>query len=218
VSILLFSNICKIQADTCDSDDIKRLRVLASNVEITYEYNDNLYDSDGFSIYDTYKVLINNLTDELYVVETKTDVDLSSYSIKDGTIVIDRMYSGKKTFKIYSKSCNKALKTYYVTLPKFNYYYTDPNCKGRDEVDVCQKFYDTSNLEYSEFYNIILNYEKGNDKVDENNENNKTNNKLTKYLDFVKENYLYFGIGLGIVLLLIVIVLVLRHKKRGVLE
>ena len=60
-------------------DDIKRLKVLAENIEFTYEYNDNLYDEDGFKIYDTYKVIINNLTEELYVIEDKTDVRRSDY-------------------------------------------------------------------------------------------------------------------------------------------
>lgn len=217
ITILLFNSINVVSADACDNDDIKRLKVIAENVEITYQYNDNIYDSDGFMIYDTYKVFINNMTDELYVYESKTDTDLSGYSIKDGLITIDRMYSGKKSFKIYSKACDKVLKTKYVTLPKFNYYYTDPNCKGRDDLEVCEKFYDSSNLEYSEFYNIILNYENDNDKVDEDDDN-KTNDKFTEYLNFVKENYLYFGVGLGLLLLLIIIVIVLRHRKRGVLE
>lgn len=214
IAILLFIFTSNVKADSCDSDDIKRLRVLASNVEITYEYNDDIYDSDGFMIYDTYKVFINNLTDELYVYESKTKTNFVDYAINDGMITIDRMYSGKKTFKIYSKDCNKALKTFYVTLPIFNYYSTDPNCEGKEDLNVCQKFYDTSNIEYDEFLNIIVEYENG-DNVDEDKTGDKDNDK---YIDFIKDDYLYFAIGLGVLFILIIVVLVLRHRKRGVLE
>lgn len=211
ITILVFSLTISVSAESCDSDDIKRLRVLASNVEITYEYNDNLKDSDGFTIYDTYKVIINNMTDELYVIETKTNTDLRNYSIKDGIVTIDKMNSGKKSFKIYSKLCDKSLKTFYVTLPGFNYYSIDSNCEGKEDLEVCQKFYDSSNLNYREFYKIVS--------AEEKNDNDKQNiiEDEFNFIDFIKNNYIYFVI-IGFVLLLVVILLILRHKKRGALE
>jgi len=211
ITILVFSLTISVSAESCDSDDIKRLRVLASNVEITYEYNDNLKDSDGFTIYDTYKVIINNMTDELYVIETKTNTNLRNYSIKDGVITVDRMNSGKKSFKIYSKACNKSLKTFYVTLPKFNSYSADPNCEGKEDLEVCQKFYDSSDLEYSEFYNIVTSEEKN------DNDNQNIVEDEFNYVEFFKNNYIYF-IVIGFVLLVIIVLLVLRHRKRGALE
>lgn len=216
IILLLVFSIDIVNAESCDVDDTKRLKVLANNVEITYEYNDDIYDNEGFKVYDTYKIVINNLTDELYVVEGKTDTNFSNYAIKDGAIVIDSMYSGKRTFKIYSKTCDRVLKTYYITLPKFNYYSTDPVCEGKEDLEVCQKFYDTSNIDDIEFYDLVMKSDNkdGNDNIDDD-----FNKSLFSIcLDFVKDNYLFFSIGGGLMLILVVVIFVLRHKKRGVLE
>ena len=154
----MLSLMNNVYAEDCDSTDIKRLRVLANDVDISYEYNDDIYDNDGFKIYDTYKIVVSNLSDELYVIESKTNLDLRSYSVVDGSITIDRLYSGNKSFKIYSKNCsNKLLKTYSIKLPKFNNYSTDPNCEGHEDIEVCQKFYDSSNIDYYEFMEMINN-------------------------------------------------------------
>lgn len=216
IIILFFVFSMNVYAESCDTNDIKRLKVLANDVEITYVYNDDIFDSDGFKIYDTYKVVINNMTDELYIKETKTNTDLSNYAVIDGVLTIDRMYSGKKTFKVYSKTCDKSLKSLYVTLPKFNYYSTDPNCDGKEKVGVCQKFYDSSNLEYYEFLEIITSYENGD--VEEEPTDDNVDKIDNRYISFIKNNYVYIGIGGIVIILLIIVFLVLRHKKRGVLE
>jgi hypothetical protein len=208
---------CDVYAESCDSDDIKRLRVLASNIEITYEYNDNIYDSDGLMIYDTYNVFINNLTDELYVVETNTSIVFKYNGDVSKAYLVP---SGKKTFKVYSNSCDTVLKTLYVTLPRFNYYSTDSNCEGREDLEVCGKFYDSSNLDYSEFLSIIVedeNSSNNNSNDDNIKDDGKDRDSNNKYIDFIKDNYIYCGIGI-IVFILIIVLLILRHKKRGVLE
>ena len=212
IVFLILLGVNYVNALSCDANDIKRLKVLANNVDITYEYNDDLKDSDGFIIYDTYKVVINNISDELYVVEAKSNIDFRDYPINDSSIVVDRMFSGKKTFKVYSKNCDKSLKTIYETLPSFNYYSMDSNCEGKENLEICQKFYDTSDLKYYEFLNII----------DEDNNEEKIDNDdvstISKYVEFIKDNGIYFGVGIGILFVLIVIIFALKHKKRGVLE
>lgn len=206
--------IPNVYAEDCDSTDIKRLRVLANDVDISYEYNDDIYDSDGFKIFDTYKVVVSNLSDELYVIESKTNLDLRSYSVNDGSITIDRLYSGNKSFKIYSKNCsNKLVRTYNVNLPKFNNYSNDPNCEGHENLEVCQKFYDSSNIDYEEFMSIIDNSDRKADDVD--NDKSKDENK---YIKFIKDNYIYISIGSGVLIIIIIVLIVLRHKKRGALE
>ena len=212
-SIFLIPNV---YAEDCDSTDIKRLRVLANDVDISYEYNDDIYDSDGFKIFDTYKVVVSNLSDELYVIESKTNLDLRSYSVNDGSITIDRLYSGNKSFKIYSKNCsNKLLKTYSIKLPEFNNYSTDFNCEGHEDIEVCQKFYDSSNIDYYEFMEMI---EKG-DNEDKDKDSTDTNIKENnKFIEFIKDNYIYISIGGGVLILIIIVLIILRHKKRGALE
>ena len=208
----MLSLMNNVYAEDCDSTDIKRLRVLANDVDISYEYNDDIYDNDGFKIYDTYKIVVSNLSDELYVIESKTNLDLRSYSVVDGSITIDRLYSGNKSFKIYSKNCsNKLLKTYSIKLPKFNNYSTDPNCEGHEDIEVCQKFYDSSNIDYYEFMEMINN----NDNKDADGNKSKDENK---YIKFIKDNYIYISIGGGVLIIIIIVLIILRHKKRGALE
>lgn len=212
IFVMLFNS--NVYAESCDSTDIQRLRVVADDVDISYEYNDDIYDADGFLIYDTYKVIISNLSDELYVIESKTNLDLRNYSVNDGSITIDRLYSGKKNFKIYSKNCdNKVLKNYSVNLPKFNSYSTDPNCEGHENLDICQKFYDSSNVDYNEFMKLI-------EKSDNENENKDNDNKKedSKYIKFIKDNYIFISIGGGVLILVIIMLIILKHKKRGALE
>ena len=208
----MLSLMNNVYAEDCDSTDIKRLRVLANDVDISYEYNDDIYDDDGFLIYDTYKVIISNLSDELYVIESKTNLDLRNYSVNDGSITIDRLYSGNKSFKIYSRNCsNKLLKTYSIKLPKFNNYSTDPNCEGHENLDICQKFYDSSNVDYYEFMEMINN----SDNKDTDDNKSKDENK---YIKFIKDNYIYISIGGGVLIIIIIVLIILRHKKRGALE
>ena len=208
----MLSLMNNVYAEDCDSTDIKRLRVLANDVDISYEYNDDIYDDDGFLIYDTYKVVISNLSDELYVIESKTNLDLRNYSVNDGSITIDRLYSGNKSFKIYSRNCsNKLLKTYSIKLPKFNNYSTDPNCEGHENLDICQKFYDSSNVDYYEFMEMINN----SDNKDTDDNKSKDENK---YIKFIKDNYIYISIGGGVLIIIIIVLIILRHKKRGALE
>lgn len=208
----MLSLMNNVYAEDCDSTDIKRLRVLANDVDISYEYNDDISDNDGFKIYDTYKIVVSNLSDELYVIESKTNLDLRSYSVVDGSITIDRLYSGKKNFKIYSKNCsNKMLRNYSVNLPKFNNYSTDPNCEGHEDIEVCQKFYDSSNIDYYEFMEMINN----SDNKDADDNKSKDENK---YIKFIKDNYIYISIGGGLLIIIIIVLIILRHKKRGALE
>lgn len=208
----MLSLMNNVYAEDCDSTDIKRLRVLANDVDISYEYNDDIYDEYGIKIHDTYKVVISNLSDELYVIESKTNLDLRNYSVNDGSITIDRLYSGNKSFKIYSRNCsNKLLKTYSIKLPKFNNYSTDPNCEGHENLDICQKFYDSSNVDYYEFMELL-------EKSDNENKDNDNKKKDSKYIKFIKDNYIYISIGGGVLIILIIVLIILRHKKRGVLE
>ena len=208
----MLSLMNNVYAEDCDSTDIKRLRVLANDVDISYEYNDDIYDEYGIKIHDTYKVVISNLSDELYVIESKTNLDLRNYSVNDGSITIDRLYSGNKSFKIYSRNCsNKLLKTYSIKLPKFNNYSTDPNCEGHENLDICQKFYDSSNVDYYEFMEMINN----SDNKDTDDNKSKDENK---YIKFIKDNYIYISIGGGVLIIIIIVLIILRHKKRGALE
>lgn len=217
VTVLFLCFSKAVKAESCDEEDIQRLKVIANNIEITYEYNDDVKDVNGLKVYDTYTVHFNNMSDEIYIIETKSDKMYYYTEIKDGYLTFGNINSGQKIFKFYSTKCDKALGTKNIDLPKFNYYSTDPNCEGKEDLEICQKFYDTSNLEYSDFYNKIVEYENAGEQNVDDESDDENNQFIETAIQFVKDNYIYIGIGV-VAIVLIIVLLVIRHRKRGVLE
>ena len=201
--IILLGNI-KVYAESCDSDDIQRLKVLAENVEVSYEKDENAV-LNGLKVNNVYSVYFNNMTDEMYVVDSKKGINYDT--ITDGVLRIDGVNNNGKSikYKIYSKNCNKSLRSLYVRLPFYNVYYNEEICKDYKDLDFCQE-YTTEVYTYGYIENAINDLNKK-DETDENNENGK-NKKII------------ISVVIVLVCLLIVFVIfkVLRDRKRGKLE
>lgn len=205
VFILLFNS--NVYAESCDSTDIQRLRVVADDVDISYDYLDNYYE-DGFLVNGVFKITINNISDELYIVESNDNLDLRNYSINDGSIAIEKMYTGDKNFKIYSKECGKLLKSIRIKLPYYNSLYEDDVCKDyKDKIDECSKLTD-SVYTYSDVYTAV---NKNNVITDDNNDEKRTNFFNSK---------LFYTICGGVLLFIVIFVILIinRRRKRGRLE
>ena len=206
--VLILIPFNNIKAESCDSVDIKRLKVLASNIDISYEYNSDLKDSAGYPILNTYKVTFNNMTDELYVFDASIGIDYKNNSIKDGVLIIDDASGGKKTYKIYSKACDKSLKTYYVKLPVRNMYYEDEVCKGYEELDVCQEFTENS-ITYADILKAITEY----DEKNTDDDGDVVEPKPDILSKFLKGPFMII-IGVIIVVAIVMIVITIRKKRR----
>ena len=207
ITILLFSlSINAVNAESCDSDDIRRLRVLASNVEVTYEPKD-----DCGTIFDVY---FNNISDEFYIYDKQFGFLYSDFDIVDGRYQIPSEKKGKHIYVIYSDDCNEKLTSFSIDLYKENKYASDELCKGNENLDICKKKYDTCNMSYDEFKSILQSSIKGDSNVSVDDD---TNN-IDYIIQFISNNYIYVGGGILGLLLILIFIIIRKRRKRGVLE
>lgn len=188
------------KADTCDDDDIERLRILAENVSIDHEY---LGDE---SVSNLYQISISGLTDELYVYTKEKDY---TYEEAQEGVVKFNQIPGTYQFQVYSSTCpDILLSTKNVKLPKFNNYSLSKECKELKDYDleVCDEWYQDQITD--EIFMNTINYYRALEK-----EKNNPKEKITKFL---KENYLFI-IG-GVVLVVVIVIGSIIHRKRSVLE
>ena len=198
ITLLFIFNINCVKAETCDNADIERLKQLANMVDISYEW----YYNDYYN-YGSYDVNIYNITDELYIV----DEDKNEYrysDVNESGFIYDSANDGTTTYKVYSASCNKKLRSITVDLPKFNFYAYYDECEGisGDELDVCDEWY-SGDLDYNTFISKVEQYNNSED-------NNERKNIFQKY-------YLHI-IVVGVVILVLVTAFVILRRKRSVLK
>lgn len=210
VIILVLFSLDNVNAVVCDSNDIVRLKELAQNVDVSYQYVnnvedeaennqvDNLDEFDGIVSNDIYNVQISNITDEIYIKDT----NYNEYRLNDAVdgILHFTTNSGTVTYYVYSSNClDKLLRTITLQLDKYNIYADSKECEGisAEELAVCDKWYQ-GDLSYSQFIK----------KIDEYNLEHSTDNFSRKYI--------YIVIGGGIVVAVVVWFII--RRKRSVLE
>lgn len=196
---LLFFND-EAYAKTCDGEEITRLKKLANNVQITYEY---LSDSD---IVDNYSIQISGLTDEIYVVNMTEDSyhEWHVNDMIDGNIFFE---STEETldFNVYSVNCiTDSLRKISIKIPRFNYYSLEEKCDKVKELDldICDAWYQ-GELDDFTFHETIDKYI--------------TEDKNGNIIDFFSK-YRFVFIVATFVLVIIIILLIHIYRKRSVLE
>ena len=220
MSVLLIFSIffynCDVYAYVCDTADIQRLKEMAKNVYVDYEYielgqseisdvNEDTEEGTILGVIDTYYVYISNLSNELYI-----SVDGTNYyydSVQDGILTIVHN-SGLVEISVYSVNCfGEKLYSFTLNLPKFNKYSLTVECDQLKDLnlDICDKWYQGS-LDDATFYNKIDKYLNLDGDTD----------MMNNIVNFFKKYYLF--IIVGIVGLIIVAVIFLIHRKRSVLE
>ena len=224
--IVLFIGSSYVMAEDCDDEDIGRLKVLASNIDITYEKNDNYIDAETKEQFSAYEISFDNVSDEFYIYDDTNNIDYYYIDLEDGKYNIFNTLGGKTAFQVYSRKCEIVLKTFNINLDTKNEYSENSLCEGHSDLDICNPNSDTSNISEEEFYKILEENgikvnDNNNDDNDDNNKqddvNTENNNIFNKVIDFLTSYYIYI-IG-GLVLIVVVVaILVLRHRKRSVLE
>lgn len=205
VLILFFD--CNVYA-VCDTADIKRLKEIASNVEVTYEHNvygDNTdLESVWASIYD---IVVSGVTEELIVF----DGDGNKYhSYKNDGNVYIRTSSGERKILIYSSVCSGTLlRTITLNLPIFNFNSRSEDCQKPEfrDLDICAEFLeDTTEIVGGD------EFEKEIEKIKK-----QQSNIFYKIKNFVTNNIVFVIIG-GVLVFVMCVILFLKHRKRSVLE
>lgn len=192
--ICFFIGNVYVKAESCELEDFERLKSLANNITINYEYvtEENLYNN--------YYVFINGLTNEFYINDGRNNYYYDEFENGNLTLLFT---SGNFDFSVYSANCSDILlRTVSVKLPTYNVFSDSDECKKMKEynLEVCDPWYQGS-LNVDEFEKIIAKYEK----VEEQ-----------KIKDASKKYWLIGGVCIIVFVLLFIIFLV--RRKRSVLE
>lgn len=194
--LIVFSFGMVVQASSCDSQDIARLKAIAKNVEVQYEF---LSDSD---LANHYQVSVSGLADELLLMDERYN-KYTVADLKDGEFIFDTTAS-EVVLKVFSLNCETAnvLRTISIELPRFNYYSLTDECKKLKDknLNICDEWYQ-GEIDESVFFETVSNY------LDEDN-------GLKQILD----KYYYFIIAGALLLVVVLIIFIIVHKRRSVLE
>lgn len=200
--LLIFSIFfykCDVYADVCDTADVQRLKEMAKNVDVDYEYiNDG--DTDN-----AYYISFIGLTDELTIIVDGKEYTYDDVNNSNGSFVFN---SGTHQFEIYSVHCpDILLDTMNIQLPRFNVYSRTSECKQlkKYNLKVCDEWYQAE-LNDSSFFNVVNQYL----------EKEESSSFFDTIVSFLKKYYLFF-IG-GLFLIIFIVIGIIVHKKRSVLE
>ena len=212
-----------VKADTCSDDELVKMKVLANNISVHYEYldaDDETLDWGNTIPYGyNYAITVSGLSEGMYF-ESRGDVNhqFSYSSTKDGTITYYIQDEGSGlTLKFYSESCytKYAIRNIEIDLPIFNTYYNTSECeelRGRKiKVDVCQKMISKNLIKNrADFYQSIDKYSQ------------KENQKMSitdKIRFWLHQPYVIIGLIFGgVILVLLIVIFIVKRIKRSRLD
>ena len=146
-SILLSLNISTVNAESCDAEDMERLKNLANHIDVSYVLDENyrIENDDGTlsePLKGIYKVSVANLTDELYLYEPLNSYSYYRKDNDDGIVIIDGVGGGTTKYSVYSPICG-FIRNLEIITPKYNYFADEEICQDIDinEVEVCDPWY-----------------------------------------------------------------------------
>lgn len=212
-----------VRADMCSEEEIARLKVLANNISVHYEYLDA--DDESLDWGNTipygynYAITVSGMSEGISVVSNDSDGYEFDYSdTNDGNVsfyIQDE--EGKLTLKFFPSDCSStlALRTIDISLPVFNDRYYSTECsfirEKNIDLDICKKMIDR-NLEISDndFYSTINKYL----------DTDKGKSSLTLIiLSYLSNPYvIVIGIVILIILVALIILGIIRFVKRRKLE
>lgn len=153
--LMLFIVLClpleRINAYYCTYSETTRLKKIASNINISYTYDEKTNGVD-------FSITLVNLHPDLYLVDATND-EIISYTNSEVTI---SGYKGGETvqYKVYTvvPFCEgTVLTTLRITLPSYNSFYKDNLCEGISSYSLCQKW-SSHGLSYDDFVKRVTQY------------------------------------------------------------
>lgn len=204
--VLFFITTNVFAINDCTNAEMKRLRELANNVKITYEYtvDDEIIEEE--TVYVHYNIKVINLSDDLKIYYSGEDNNLRAYSKEE---IEDMEFSAGTTNKFYLYSytnnlcTDELIKTILVEFPVVNSYYhfNKEKCLNNQDFKYCQEFFNEENYSFKEIDKMFDDYL--------NNGNSNNSNQINKYLT----KYIYYIIGI-IVLVLVIVIVIIKVKKN----
>lgn len=203
-----FAFASNVSADVCDNGHIARLKELAKQIDVNYEYIDHSDDikkgTDDIFVVNSYLVSLNLLSDELYVTNDLMEYYYDSTSNGSVEFIVN---SGRLDLVIRSSRCaGYKIDTVSINLPKFNTYSYKSECDKLKEynLDVCNPWYQGS-INDKIFYKEVNKY-----LIEEKD------TLWDKIVNFFSNNYL--GVGALMLVILFIILGIIVYRKRSVLE
>lgn len=203
---------CFVKAYECSQSDRERLQKMANNISVTLEEK----NVDGVIHFDA---TVAGVSKEIRLYEQSTFVyhrNITGNAIYE--IVFERLTQGKTyTYKVVGDNVckNYTFRTIRLSIPKYNSYYNDSICNKAKTYNLCQKWYDTSNLSHEEFVSKVASYIENN--ITENIKPNVSNDNDDFYMLFMRfyDKYYYIVLFSLIICLSILIYLWIRANKKN---
>lgn len=195
--VMFMLNINYVKADSCDKEDIARLKEIANMIDTSYEW----FYNEEYN-YSSYDIKIFNITEEIYLVDDDGN-KYSSSDVNSNGYVYSSSTGGDAKYYVYSSNCNKKLKTITIELPVYNFYSQYDECDGisGEELDVCDEWYE-GDLSYNSFIEKVNKYRE-----------QKDNDSHVFFASYG----IYFIIG-GVIFVLLIVLLFIIRRKRSVLR
>lgn len=235
-SFLFLGNVFAEEDNTCNAVNFNKLRTQASNIRVSYIPDEivKLTDPDAETGATTVTrnildIKIYNITSNMYVKVVSSGANISKDEhiitlddvAPDGSATI-RQPAQKEPityeFTVYSDSygCStRVLRTFKMTLPRYNSYSELEACEEIPEFYLCQK-YTTFAVDGETFYNRVDDYKSKltNQVEDSDGIDSEDNNLLSGTISAVSKNK-YIIVGIIVAIGVILTILILR-KKRSV--
>ena len=213
-----------VRADMCSEEEIARLKVLANNISVHYEYLDA--DDESLDWGNTipygynYAITVSGMSEGMYFTSTGDISHEFHYSDTDnGSVTYYIQDNGTGlNIRFYPDNCfsNYTIKTKELDLPIFNSYYNTAECREirnqKINLDVCQKTISKDLIKDSDdFYLSVDKYL-----------NVDVDSKVSVFdrIKFLFSNIyaVIGGISVAVVLVIVIVFLILRHIKRSRLD
>lgn len=228
------------KAATCGYEEKAKLNNEVANVKANYEIKERVLDRGEYSPpdgleneeyvakTDYIEVHILNITKNMYVVVTNDlNNETVTYGFDDtnnGNISFTRTELDSLityTIKVYASNetgCEgSALKTLYVSLPRYNDYSTYDICKELPDYYLCQRYVTYESVGYDIFFTRIR------EQLDKKEEDKKDNKEDSKWYEvvgnFISKHKVPFIIG-GITLVVVAggaTIVIIKKRRRSII-
>lgn len=189
--LLLIPNQAHAQ---CTNERLSDLATIASNVNISYNYNQDEFREINFT------TSILNIPNDIYVKDNKGNTFYSNtdQEYDPGESISYEIYSNDNNCK------NELLLTKYINIPNFNNYYPIEDCIEEPNFKYCNPWKNTNNITKEKFDKEYTKYinEYYYDDYDDSDDIETSN--IKQYFD--KNKILLIGLIIGIIILIIGII------------
>lgn len=213
-----------VRADMCSEEEIARLKVLANNISVHYEYLDA--DDESLDWGNTipygynYAITVSGMSEGMYFTSTgDISHEFHYFNTNNGSVTYYIQDNGTGlNIRFYPDNCfsNYTIKTKELNLPIFNSYYNTAECREirnqKINLDVCQKTIPKDLIKDSDdFYLSVDKYL-----------NVDVDSKVSVFdrIKFLFSNIyaVIAGISVAVLLVIVIVFLILRHIKRSRLD